>query len=755
MARTGAVTATLLPGMAATPSGTEKTGIHRARSKPAAKKPGKPRADVQQDSSATEADKALSDSQNNASTQASEEGLARASLTDSVLSDSVPSGENSSATVSALPTSDIPPSGLSTSVLDSNSLDSKRLPATSTDTTSVLLAPVTDATTTNHSITADGTHALPHALPTDMPNALATDAMPTAAEAAASSSASQVGMDWGIWAGGAAAAAGALALGSGGGGSGGMAADPTPIPTPLPTPTLHGPAVFIQSIGLGPLITKDPSKPLRLTASVYAADGKTIMGTGSVDALGQAHFTLDYAYNTYSGPAIVRVTGTADHLDEATGGPKHFDSASSGPLLAALVISAGQASTVNINPLTTFAAIEAGVQPDGSIDPNQPFTADTLQKASTQVARLIGLTGDNAGDRLTQITPIFAVDSGFKRADLADSDGVKVGTFLAIVSGLEKSRSSATKEVSTTSAIQLLNERFNSQQTDIEGTDVAPLLLEGAAQVSILEDSVNSYVFRNLKVITVGIKSDKSQLKSGDTASITFSFSVDPGNTFDAADINVSGGTLGSFSGSGLVRTATFTPDADNNHGSASIRIKADSFSGAGGTAGNVQVGSSPSIGYDTQTPTLAITSNKSVVKANETASITFSFSEDPGSSFDATDIRVTGGLLGTLSGSGSTRSAVFMPTANTDSSPASITVAAGSYTDAAGNNGGAGSTPTLTVDTSAPRFTSSASAPDIAENSAAGSVVYTAVATDTQAISYSLKASTGDAAAFSINSST
>ncbi|MCX8522302.1 MAG: cadherin domain-containing protein, partial [Rhodoferax sp.] len=59
------------------------------------------------------------------------------------------------------------------------------------------------------------------------------------------------------------------------------------------------------------------------------------------------------------------------------------------------------------------------------------------------------------------------------------------------------------------------------------------------------------------------------------------------------------------------------------------------------------------------------------------------------------------------------------------------------------------------TLDNTPPSFTSSASAPDIAENSAAGRVVYTAVATDTQAISYSLKASTGDAAAFSINSST
>src|SRR5262249_53727708 len=52
---------------------------------------------------------------------------------------------------------------------------------------------------------------------------------------------------------------------------------------------------------------------------------------------------------------------------------------------------------------------------------------------------------------------------------------------------------------------------------------------------------------------------------------------------------------------------------------------------------------------------------------------------------------------------SGLTRTATFTPTASTNGGTASITVAASSYTDAAGNNGGAGTTPALTFDTLAP----------------------------------------------------
>ncbi len=116
-----------------------------------------------------------------------------------------------------------------------------------------------------------------------------------------------------------------------------------------------------------------------------------------------------------------------------------------------------------------------------------------------------------------------------------------------------------------------------------------------------------------------------------------------------------------------------------------------------------------PVISPDTLAPSLVITSDKTAVRAGETAMITFTFSE-PISDFvwdgTAGDVIVSGGTLSAISGSGSTYTATFTPTANLATGTASITVAANSYGDAAGNAGAAASAPTITLDTVPPTVT-------------------------------------------------
>ena len=133
---------------------------------------------------------------------------------------------------------------------------------------------------------------------------------------------------------------------------------------------------------------------------------------------------------------------------------------------------------------------------------------------------------------------------------------------------------------------------------------------------------------------------------------------------------------------------------------------------GSGGTLSSTTTkADTTNLTVDNKAPTLAITSNVSALKSGQTASITFTFSEDPGSTFtwngSAGDVVVTGGTLGAISGSGLTRTATFTPTASTNSGTASITVASSTYVDTAGNNGGAGTTPTLNFDTAAPTISS------------------------------------------------
>ena len=70
-------------------------------------------------------------------------------------------------------------------------------------------------------------------------------------------------------------------------------------------------------------------------------------------------------------------------------------------------------------------------------------------------------------------------------------------------------------------------------------------------------------------------------LKKGQTSTITFTFSEDPGSTFawdgSTGDVSVTGGTLGTLSTvNGTTRTAIFTPTDDMNSGSASISVGAE-----------------------------------------------------------------------------------------------------------------------------------------------------------------------------------
>jgi hypothetical protein len=105
--------------------------------------------------------------------------------------------------------------------------------------------------------------------------------------------------------------------------------------------------------------------------------------------------------------------------------------------------------------------------------------------------------------------------------------------------------------------------------------------------------------------------------------------------------------------------------------------------------------------------PTLTITSDVSALRMGQTAKLTFTFSEAPGSSFDASDIVATQGTVSNLLSTFDplVYTATFTPAAAFTGN-ANITVASGAYTDAAGNDGGAGATPAIAIDTAAPTVT-------------------------------------------------
>jgi hypothetical protein len=203
---------------------------------------------------------------------------------------------------------------------------------------------------------------------------------------------------------------------------------------------------------------------------------------------------------------------------------------------------------------------------------------------------------------------------------------------------------------------------------------------------------------------TVAVSSNAAgaTLHAGDTATLNFTLS-EASSSFTAADVTVVGGTLSNFAGSGSSYTATFTPDA-NSRAPASVSVADGKFSNAAGNS-NADGGEADNrvdFSVATVQPTVAISSDRSALGAEQAATVTFAFSEDPGSSFSLADITVVGGTLGDLQGAGRQQWASFTPTPGF-SGPASITVAGGSYASADGSSGLAGSTPELVVDTVAP----------------------------------------------------
>ena len=169
----------------------------------------------------------------------------------------------------------------------------------------------------------------------------------------------------------------------------------------------------------------------------------------------------------------------------------------------------------------------------------------------------------------------------------------------------------------------------------------------------------------------------------------TFTFSENVGSSFTIDDINVMGGTPGSLTVlSGTSATLVVTPP-DNMTGTLTVAIPAMSFEDAAGNANaNAttadQVFDTTSSG-DTTPPTVTITDN-AVGVARGAVTFTFTFSEDVGTSFAADDITVAGGTSQALN-SVSTTVATLVVTPPADSTGTlTVTVAAMSFQDGAGN---------------------------------------------------------------------
>jgi hypothetical protein len=185
---------------------------------------------------------------------------------------------------------------------------------------------------------------------------------------------------------------------------------------------------------------------------------------------------------------------------------------------------------------------------------------------------------------------------------------------------------------------------------------------------------------------SVTINSNDTLITTGETALVSFAFNRNPGTSFSSGDVTVSAGSLSNFNGSITNYYATFTPTA-NTEGTASIAIATGSWHDVFENAGAVAVSTTMQI--DTFNPEVAIRFAAPAINNNaKNALVSFSFSENV-VGFSAEDISISNGSLSGFTGYGNFYSAIFTAQDGI-ATTGTISIAANSYTDIAGNSGSA-----------------------------------------------------------------
>ncbi|QVL45270.1 MAG: hypothetical protein KFB94_08435 [Methylophilaceae bacterium] len=206
---------------------------------------------------------------------------------------------------------------------------------------------------------------------------------------------------------------------------------------------------------------------------------------------------------------------------------------------------------------------------------------------------------------------------------------------------------------------------------------------------------------------TISISTNDDSLTVAETATITFTLS-EVSTDFTVEDVVVSGGLLSNFSGSGKTYTATFTPTADSTTdgvvsvASGKFSDVTGNFNTDGSDSDNTVTMAVDTTLVDTILPTITISTDDGSLRVGETATITFTLSE-ASTDFTVEDVVVSGGLLSNFSGSGTTYTATFTPTADSTTDGV-VSVASDKFSNAAGNFNADGSdldnTVTMAVDT-------------------------------------------------------
>ena len=447
---------------------------------------------------------------------------------------------------------------------------------------------------------------------------------------------------------------GALALAGAGGGGGGGGGGSTPSAPQPPG------AVQVTS----PALTKDT----------------TPVVSGTTDAGASVTVTFNLA-----SPVSYQTTADANgnwSIDLGTATPRSGSLPTDGlPADTTITYLVAATNSAGAGPASSFSL---------TTDITAPTTLGTIAAASDDQAPITGaitsggVTNDTTPTLSGTVTAPLATGSGAESLEVL-RDGVVVGTIAAPLAGTNWSfTDTGAPDGVHQYTVRVVDAVGNA------GAQSAPFALTidtaGPAQSATIA-SITDDVTPVLGIVaTGGTTNDTAPTLSGTISAVLgtgdevriFRDGVDVG----AATVT---GTNWTFSDVGLIDSTNYSY----------VAAVVD-------PAGNAGTASAPyAIRVETQNPTLQITDATADALTNAPVVFTFAFSRSV-TGFDITDVAVTGGTAGALSGSGASYQLTVTPAAGS-TTPITVTVGAGAAIDAAGNPNDAAAPATQGVDTQGP----------------------------------------------------
>ena len=520
---------------------------------------------------------------------------------------------------------------------------------------------------------------------------------------------------WGVGilavAGGAAAAAG----GGGGGGSSGGGSTPS-------TTTTYG--ILVDSVLVGVAYTTSSDSTVKYTG----ADGSFIYKTGDSVIFKVGSATIG-TYNTtkIATDGIVTLQDIVGVDPSNTTDTKVVNIAQ---FLQSLDTDNNPANGIVINQaeaskITTTIDVQTATGQELTTAVQQADTTNSLISSDAAVTHLNTVASDttspttaitlsdtvlNSGETAT-VTIIFSeAVVGFSNADVTVANGI-----LSTLSSLDNITWTATltptaNSTSTTNSISIAN-----TYSDVAGnTGTTATSANYTVSTKITPPPPPSLIITDDENAVGNI--------AGGTITYTFTFS-DNVTGFIADDIVVTGGTKGTFSGSGAVYTLDITPTA-GIEGNISVNVASGVALGSSGSQNSAAIATPQAV--DMKAPTATIAMSDSALKVGDTSTVTITFSEAP-VGFSEQDLSVSSGTLsgGTFDGSGKIYTATFTPTLNIESTTNLITLA-NTYTDVNLNTGATATSMNYAVDVKEPILTITNDETANTANIAGGDILYT-----------------------------